>query len=209
MREKNEHPDTGEQLTKAGIKEMPWLSPDVIINDEDDEEDDEDVGNMVPQRTGLKWTPSRKQLHALWRPLKIPEIPSSPSFESSCEKYWAEGSKMKAQGFLKLCISFSQSLPNTLELESAMMLDHQDGKLPYVCIFSDQLLFDLEVTREKGLCNKHLCRPEFQVEIDWSTASLGIWLSADLVRLSFLELGILSITVHRSLPINPQTPVLK
>ena len=96
---------------------------------------------------------------------------------------------MKARGFLELCISFSQSLPKTLELESAMM---------YVCIFSDRLLVDLEVTREKGLCNKHLCGPEFQVEIDWSTASLGIWLSADLVRLSFPELGILSTTVHRN-----------
>ena len=63
MREKNEHPDTGEQLTKADIKEMPWLSPDVIINDQDDEdddEDDEDIGNMVPQRTGLKRTPKPK-----------------------------------------------------------------------------------------------------------------------------------------------------
>ena len=62
MREKNEHPDTKEQLTKADIKEMLWLSPDVIINDhhDDDEEDDEDIGNMVPQRTGLKRTPKPK-----------------------------------------------------------------------------------------------------------------------------------------------------
>ncbi|KAK3176512.1 hypothetical protein OEA41_007835 [Lepraria neglecta] len=62
-RGKTKHPDTGEQLTKADIKEMPKLSPDVIINDvddEDDDEDDEDVGSMVPQRTGLKRTPKPK-----------------------------------------------------------------------------------------------------------------------------------------------------
>ena len=47
---------------------------------------------------------------------------------------------MEARGSLELCISFSQSLPSTLELESTMMLDDQDGKLP-TCIFSDRLLF--------------------------------------------------------------------
>ena len=78
---------------------------------------------------------------------------------------------MKARGFLKLCISFSQSLPNTLELESASFPT-------YASLVTD-------------------CCSEFQVEIDWSTASLGIWLSADLVRLSFPELGVLSTTVHR------------
>jgi len=57
-REKNEHPDTGEQLTKADIEEMPWLSPEVIIKTEDDdgeeEDDDEDVENIVRRKTGLK-----------------------------------------------------------------------------------------------------------------------------------------------------------
>lgn len=57
-REKNEHPDTGEQLTSADIEEMPWLSPDAIVKTQDeesgDEDEDEDVGDMVPQRAGLK-----------------------------------------------------------------------------------------------------------------------------------------------------------
>ncbi len=62
-RENNEHPDTGEQLTNADIKKMPWLSPDVIItteDDDDDEEDDEDIENIVPQRTGLKRNAQRE-----------------------------------------------------------------------------------------------------------------------------------------------------
>jgi len=61
--ENNEHPDTGEQLTNADIKKMPWLSPDVIItteDDDDDEEDDEDIENIVPQRTGLKRNAQRE-----------------------------------------------------------------------------------------------------------------------------------------------------
>ncbi len=62
-RENNEHPDTGEQLTKADIKKMPWLLADVMIKTEDDDDDDdeeedndddEDIENIVPQRTGLK-----------------------------------------------------------------------------------------------------------------------------------------------------------
>ena len=63
-REKNEHPDTGEQLASADIERMPWLSLDAIpkTKDEDNEEgdEDEDVGNIVPQRTGLKRNPKPK-----------------------------------------------------------------------------------------------------------------------------------------------------
>ena len=64
-REKNEHPDTGEQLTDDDIEKMPWLSPDAIIEtkeeeEEEEEEEDEDVGNIVPQRTGLKRSPKPK-----------------------------------------------------------------------------------------------------------------------------------------------------
>ena len=58
-REHNEHPDTDEQLTKADIEEMPWLSPDTIRQTEDDQgkqddDDDQDIENIVPQRAGLK-----------------------------------------------------------------------------------------------------------------------------------------------------------
>lgn len=64
-RENNEHPDTGEQLTEADIKKMPWLAPDVIMKTEDDdddekEDDDEDIENIVPQRTGLKHNTQRE-----------------------------------------------------------------------------------------------------------------------------------------------------
>ena len=56
-REKNQHPDTGKQLTQSDIEEMPWLSPDTIRQTEDDDDDDEgddvDIGNMVPERAGL------------------------------------------------------------------------------------------------------------------------------------------------------------
>lgn len=57
-RERNEHPDTGEQLTESDIEEMPWLSPEMILQTEDDDDDDEgddvDIGNIVPERAGLK-----------------------------------------------------------------------------------------------------------------------------------------------------------
>lgn len=60
-RKNNEHPDTGEQLTKAELEEMPWLSPDTIrqmSNDEEEEEEDDDdeneYPNMVRTRKGLK-----------------------------------------------------------------------------------------------------------------------------------------------------------
>lgn len=64
-RENNEHPDTGEQLTEDDIEKMPWLSPDAIFEtkdkeDDDEEEEDEAVGNIVPQRTGLKRSPKPK-----------------------------------------------------------------------------------------------------------------------------------------------------
>lgn len=36
-REKNEHPDTGEQLTKADIEEMPWLSSNAIAKTQEEE----------------------------------------------------------------------------------------------------------------------------------------------------------------------------
>ena len=35
-REKNEHPDTGEQLTDADIEQMPWLSPYKMSKPEDE-----------------------------------------------------------------------------------------------------------------------------------------------------------------------------
>jgi hypothetical protein len=62
-REKNEHSNIGEQLTNDDIERMSWLSPDAIIEtkeEEEKEEEDEDVGNIVPQRTGLKRSPKPK-----------------------------------------------------------------------------------------------------------------------------------------------------
>ncbi len=60
-REKNEHPDTEEQLTDDDIVKMSWLSPDAIIEikkeENEKEEENEDVKNIVPQRTGLKRSP--------------------------------------------------------------------------------------------------------------------------------------------------------
>ncbi|KAL9127047.1 MAG: hypothetical protein Q9217_004011 [Psora testacea] len=56
-REDNEHPDTGKQLTSADIDEMPWLSPDAMVQNQDedsDKDEDKDVGDIVAQRAGLK-----------------------------------------------------------------------------------------------------------------------------------------------------------
>ncbi|KAL9041818.1 MAG: hypothetical protein Q9214_003976, partial [Letrouitia sp. 1 TL-2023] len=59
-REKNEHPDTGEQLTDTDIEEMPWLSSDAIAmtqeEDSGSKDEDEDI-IIVPQRAGLKRNP--------------------------------------------------------------------------------------------------------------------------------------------------------
>ncbi len=61
-REKNEHSDIEKQLTNDDIEKMPWLSPDAIFETKEKKkkEEDEDVGNIVPQRTGLKRSPKPK-----------------------------------------------------------------------------------------------------------------------------------------------------
>lgn len=82
-REKNEHPDTGEQLANADIERMPWLSPDAIpkIENGDNEERDENenVGNIVLQRTGLKRNPKPKTVS---RTPEASGITKKDSFES-------------------------------------------------------------------------------------------------------------------------------
>ena len=87
-REQNEHPDTEEQLTKADIEEMPWLSPDTIRQtenekDERDNDDDEDIGNIVPQRAGLKRNAKPKDA------TRTPE-PSVPRRASVESELWVD-----------------------------------------------------------------------------------------------------------------------
>jgi len=76
---------------------------------------------------------------------------------------------------LEICIIISQSLPNTLELESEQIIQ-MESFLTYASLVTNcRSIFQ---TNKKGLCNTHLFRREFQVEIYSSTPSLGIYLSA-------------------------------
>ena len=57
-REKNEHPDTGEQLTDADIEQMPWLSPYKMSKPEDEnskvESENENIEDLISRTKGLE-----------------------------------------------------------------------------------------------------------------------------------------------------------
>ena len=57
-REKNEHPDTGEQLTDADIEQMPWLSPYKMSKPEDEKSkvksEIENIEDLVSRKKGLE-----------------------------------------------------------------------------------------------------------------------------------------------------------